>query len=373
MRNQRRWSKVLLSVLALVTICAGQLVPMAALNISAQTPAPVTPSQTPLPDIGVLRVGYIPIISFAPLYVAIDKGYFEEQGLTVELVGARSGSTMIAFLSTGELDVGGGETGTALFNAVGLGLDVKVVASLSSQPPGHGSVPLLVRKDFFDSGEITKPADLEDRLVALNVERGVAEYLLSEALAQANLTVDDVTLVPLPFPDVPAAFANKAVDAAILPHPLAAKAIQDGSAAVLIAGDEIVDNPQNGVLYFGQRLLDPSNREVGVRFLVAYLRAARELYGDGWRSESNVASISHYTNIPAVAIQKSVPFYCDPNGEINEASTEKIQNYLVGRGYTELSEPFPIQRVITDTFLIEAVERLGRFEQVAPDSDDSQD
>lgn len=373
MYNQRRWSGVIRTLLALAAICGGQFIPVAAIVALAQTPVPDELPQTPLPDIGTLNVGYMPTLGYAPVFVAIEKGYFEEQGLDVETQSFRSGSYMIPFLSTGDLDVGAGESGTALFNAIAQGLDVNAVASLVSQPPGYGAVPLLVRTDLLGSGEVTGPADLEGRKVGINIGRGVVEYLLSEALAQAGLTVDDVELIALPFPDMPLALENKAVDAVILPQPLAGKAIESGAAVVLIPGDEIVDTPQVGVLYFGQRLLEPANREAAVRFLAAYLKGARDLQGEGVRSEENVAIISEFTGVPPEVVVKAVSHYFDPDGEIHQASTESIQDYLVSRGYTEFSEPLPLQRVITDTFLMEAVERLGRFEPVAPDSDGSQD
>jgi NitT/TauT family transport system substrate-binding protein len=189
------------------------------------------------------------------------------------------------------------------------------------------------------------------------------EYLWSEVLGRANLTVDDVELVSLPFPDVPAALANKAVDGAILPHPLAGRAIADGLAVVFIEGDEITDTPQNAALYFGKRFLDPANKEAAVRFLVAYLKGARDVYGEGWTSEENMAIFSKYTELPIPVIQKSAPFYTDPNGKINRASTEKVQSYFVSRGYTEFSEPLPLDQVIDESFLEEALERLGQFEE----------
>lgn len=308
-------------------------------------------------------MGYIPILGFAPYFVAVEKGYFAEQGLTVELQSFRSGDPMIAPLSTGQLDVGGGETGPALFNAISQDFDVRVVAALAAQPPGNGAVPLLVRKELFESGEVTEPADLQGRKVAVNVERGMAEYLLHEALARADLTVDDVELVAIPFPEMPQALANAAVDVAILPHPLASRAIGEGAAAVMLEGDQIVDTPQNGVIYFGQRLLDPANREVGVRFLAAYLQAARDLFGEGWRADENVAIINQYTNVPPPAIQKGVAYFFDPNGVINRSSTEKIQAYHVSRGYTELSDPLPLEEIIDESFLEEALERIGTFQE----------
>jgi hypothetical protein len=76
---------------------------------------------------------------------------------------------MIPFLSRGDLDIGAGESGTALFNAVAQALDVQIVASLVSRPPEFAAVPLLVSADLFDSGEVTKRADLEGRKVAINV------------------------------------------------------------------------------------------------------------------------------------------------------------------------------------------------------------
>jgi len=53
-----------------ITGCSSQAIPL-----------PITPTLTPMR----LPVGYIPNIQFAPLYVAIEKGYFRQQGLDVSL------------------------------------------------------------------------------------------------------------------------------------------------------------------------------------------------------------------------------------------------------------------------------------------------
>lgn len=316
------------------------------------------------PDIGTISIGYIPSLGYAPFFVADQKGYFEEQGLDVALESFRGGSAMLAPLSTGQLDIGGGGAGPGLLNAVNQGLDIKVVGSLASQPEGYGAVPLLVRSDLMESGEVSGPADLAGRKVAVNIERDMAEYLLAKALEQGDLSIDDIELVALPFPEMQQAFANEAIEAAILPHPLASRAIGEGDAQVLIDGDEITDWPQNGLLYFGQRMLKPENKEAAVRFLVAYLEASRDLQGDGWQEEDNVAAINAITNVPVPAIRNGVAYYFEPNAWINRDSVADFQAYQFDRGYTDLTEMLPLDQMIIDSYLEEALSRMGEVEPI---------
>ena len=313
---------------------------------------------TPLHEIGTIHVGYVPVFAGAPIFIALDKGYFAEQGLDVELHSFRSGALMAAPLSTGQLDAGFGQVGPEFFNAVNQGMDIRAVATGFSQPPGFGSVPLLVRRDLFESGEVTGVNNLKGRKVAINLERSIAEYLLAEALAQANLSVNDVQIVTLPFPEMVAAFANNAIDAAILPHPLAAMAIHQKTAAVLMKGDQVSDNSQVAIISFGHRLLQPEYFEMGVRFMMAYLKGISDISGDNWQQGENVAIISKYTNVPAPVVQNSVPPFFELDGSIHAESLEKSQQYYFERGYTELTAPLPVDHLINHAFREEALSRL---------------
>lgn len=320
-------------------------------------------SQQGVPDLGKIQVGYLPSTGFFGFYVAKEKGYFEEQGLDVELTSFKSGSEMIAPLSTGQLDVGAGEPGTGLFNAANQDLDVRVVCGFSSQAAGRGGVPILVRKDLADSGEVTKPADLKGRKIGVNVPRGMVEYSVAKYLAKDGLTIDDVEMVPIPFPDMPAALANKAVDAAMVTYPGAAKAIKDGSAVILVSGDQIAGEIQNGVMYFGKRFLDPENKEVAIRFLMAYLKALREVQGEAWKSDEILQIVNKYTNQPPEVIKSGVLSFNDPNCRLVYDSLEDVQNYYLTRGYTDFKEALPFSRFIVDDFAEEAVARLGEYKE----------
>ena len=66
-----------------------------------------------------IRVGSSPVLSSAGIYLADEKGYFKEQGLTVEITDvANSGAPMTVLLAKGEIEVGAGNLTSGLFNAV---------------------------------------------------------------------------------------------------------------------------------------------------------------------------------------------------------------------------------------------------------------
>jgi NitT/TauT family transport system substrate-binding protein len=314
-------------------------------------------------DFGPLKIGYLPINGRAPFFVAVEKGYFEEQGLEIDFQSFGSASYMMPLLATGDLDVGSGQAGAELFNAVHQNLDVKIVAGLSQHRKGHATLPLMVRKDLYDSGAIAQPSDLKGMKVALNVERGIAEVFLAEVLSSAGLTLEDVEVVTLRFPEMNVAFSNNAIEVAIQIEPLATKAENDGLAVKFLNSDEIFENPQVSVVYFGKRLLEPENHEVGVRFFEAYLKAVRELNTEEGYTDEVLDMINKYTEVEPESIKQSIKAYMLPNGELNLDFLEFVMAYYIDQGYTELSASVPLDQMIDTSFLDAAVERMGVFEE----------
>ncbi|MDR7557264.1 MAG: ABC transporter substrate-binding protein, partial [Armatimonadota bacterium] len=82
-----------------------------------------------------LRVVHVPVLIFAPLYVAIERGYFAQQGLEVELVSTPGGVSSFVVLASGRAEVVVGGLGAALFNAAARGLDFKVVGPVHMEKP----------------------------------------------------------------------------------------------------------------------------------------------------------------------------------------------------------------------------------------------
>jgi len=316
-----------------------------------------------------LQAGYLPIGPYLPVYVAIARGYFAGQGLQVELQSFRTGAEMVAPLSLGQLDFGGGEVGTAFYNAVHQGLDVRAVLSQSFLTNENSYLPLVVRKDLYDAGTLDSLAELKGKKIAVNTLRGIVEWVAASALQAGGLSVDDAELVVIPFPEMAQALQNSAVDAAWIQCPLAGVVTKPGPSGEppigvrLIGGNEVAGEPMTTAVYFGKRLLAPENRETAVRVCMALIQAYRYIQDADWRADEDViALISELTQSSPEAIRAGVYPGYDFDGQIKTDSLADQQAYYVSRGYTEYTEVIPMDRVIDETFWQEALERLGEVQ-----------
>ncbi|WIM08766.1 ABC transporter substrate-binding protein [Trueperella bernardiae] len=143
----------LFALLAL-TACSGQPVngPTAATADSQATQEQADPA--------ALTIGltYIPDVQFAPVYVALEKGYFTDEGLDVTIRHHGAQESLLGALQSGEEDVvfaGGDE----MMQARSTGVDVVNWATMYQRYP----VVLIAKTD---SG-ITSPADLAGKSVGL--------------------------------------------------------------------------------------------------------------------------------------------------------------------------------------------------------------
>ncbi len=304
-----------------------------------------------------VRVVHVPVLIFAPLYVAIERGYFAEQGIDAELIGTPGGASSFVVLASGRAEVVIGGLGAALFNAASRGLDFKVVGPVHSEKPPV-STPLVVSKKAYDSGEIRSVADLRGKKVSVNVVGSATEFWLHSALLRGGLTIDDVQLVAVNFPEVPAALANGAIAAGLLGEPLTTLAEEQGQ--IVRLSQDFVDGVQVTAVYYSGDFIRRFPKQAA-GFMVAWLRASRDLYGDGYRRDEIARIVEKYTGVPATVVKKARPPFHEPDGRMNFNDFKRLQEFFRKRGSLTYEKPLDPATYIDTSFVRQALTIIGPF------------
>jgi NitT/TauT family transport system substrate-binding protein len=343
----KRTSLVLLAALLMLSV----------IPTLAQDDAPV---MEPLDPPEKVTVAYVPIMKFAAMYVAEERGLFDKYGLDVEIERVASGTEAIAFLTEGQIDVGGIAIVTSLWNGWSEELDIRVIAPGALEPFEDSPTKLIARADLVESGEVEEIADLEGMTVSIAGGPGSGgEYLLSKGLERGDLTIYDVNLVQLGNPDMPAAFENGTIDAGLLGSPFADQVIADGY-GVAIAED--LTPGLMTVAFVGSGQFVTERPEVAQRFVLALMEASRMMQGDDYLSDENIAAYLAYTNSTEEALRTGSPVIYDPNQIIPVDGLADVERVHRENGRTEYEEPVDLANVVITEFTDTARELLGEVE-----------
>lgn len=306
-------------------------------------------------ELPLVRVGHVPVTIYAPLFIAAEKGYFEEEGMRVELLPVDGGTENVVQVSAGNFDVAGGGIGAGMLNAVARGIEFEIVAPLHTERPPLTS-PLVVSKARFDSGEITEVADLAGMTVSTNSKGAATEYWLWRALQQGGLDFPDVEVIGVGFRDVAPALENGSLDAAILGEPLATLVEDQGLIARL--SQDFIEDFTSTVIYYNKEWA-VANPELAAGFVKAYIRGARDLNGDAWYDEENLAIIEKYTGVPADVVARANRSYHDPNGFVPIDDLMELQRFFGDQGQLSYDKPIDLSAYINTSYAEAALEELG--------------
>ncbi len=330
--------------------------PAAQASPAAATPPPAKP--------GTVRFGSPGSTSDAGLYIAMEKGYFKDAGLDVQLLPFQSGPMMVAPLASGDLEVGGGTISTGLLNAIDRGVALKVVATKGSSFKGYEFSRVTVRKDLIDSGQVKEVKDLKGKNFGVAAAAGGGEAIISYFLKQGGLTTSDVNLIIMGLPDMIAAYSNKAIDAAQQIEPTLNTGVEQGltvrwplGAVSTFYGGEY----QAGELVFSEQFI--KNTDAARRFMVAYLKGLR-VYNDAFSKNIGksdvIAILTKYVpgTTPALIDKMEMP-YLNPDGKMHLPSMQMDLDYFKQKGY--YTGKTDVQTIVDNQFLDYAVQQLGVY------------
>ncbi len=305
-------------------------------------------------------MGQVGGLSDGAIFIADAKGYFKEQGITLDVTPFASAAQMITPLGTNELQVGGGAVSAGLLNAHGRGINIVIVADKGNLNPGNGYEAIVVRKDLANT--IQGPKDLKGRMIALSARDITPEVSLDTYLRTGGLTINDVNIATMGHPDMVTALQTKAIDVGVLIEPSLSRAISNGAGTILVRSDSIAPGEQTAVILYSERFA--AQKGVAARWMVAYLKGAR-LYNDAFvkkdqKARAEVVDIlSKATKLDAALFDGMSYAGIDPNGKVNADSLSYVQKYFIAKGSQQ--KTVDLTKLIDMSFADAAVQQLGAY------------
>ncbi len=325
----------------------------------AYAPTPLSPPVT-------LKIGLVGGTSDAGIFTAIEQGYFEQEGLRVEPEIVPNTSNMVGALAAGQLDVLGPAIAASIFNAAARELPMRVVADKGSTPsPEWDFVSLMVRKDLVDSGQVRDYRDLKGLTIAVAGQGTAPEIEVAKAAEKGGLTLGDVSLTILSFPDMITAFANRAIDGAIVIEPFVSRVEAQGTAVRWRGVSEFYGNQQVAAIVYGPGLVE-ERPELGRRFMIAYIRGVRD-YVDAFGPKKQGRDVVVQALVKHTAVKdpkdydQMRPAGLDPDGTLALQSIREDFAYYERAGLVR--EPIDLAKVVDTSFQEYALRQLGPYQR----------
>jgi NitT/TauT family transport system substrate-binding protein len=314
-----------------------------------------------------LRVGIANASSDIGFFLGMKKGWYKEEGISLTTTAFRSAADMVAPMASGQLDVGGGSVSAGFYNAYERGIKLRVVADKASSQPGYGVNKCLISKRHVQSGRYKELKDLKGMKVGMNGPGNSNWGSLWGALKMAGLKLSDVETVDLSYPDHVLAHQNNTLDASFTIEPHGTRTLMEGYAIEATSDDKTRPYHAVAQLLYPEKIA--GNRDLGTRFMRAYLRGVRYYHAalkDGKLAGPNAEEIIQVltANTPTKDPQvyrTIVPNGIDPDGKINVATLKEDWDVYNQMGW--IQNGATVDQVIDMSFVEAALKDLGPYKK----------
>lgn len=248
-----------------------------------------------------LTVGVLPINAVAPVYLGIDKGFFEEERLTIKPKTFQGGAEIVPAVLQGDVQIGFSNS-VSLMIAQSKDLPVQVIAEgeVSGAEKAEDDTAIAVAK----GSRISSPKDLEGKTIAINTLKNIAEVTVKASLEQKGVDVTRLKFVEVPFPEMVQTLESGDVDAVFLNEPFTTVARQAGHRFLVRpyteTGSELPIAP-----WFTSREYAEGETEIVDRFTRALERSSQ--YAAEHPDEVRQTVLDYTETPPPIAEKMSLP------------------------------------------------------------------
>jgi NitT/TauT family transport system substrate-binding protein len=314
----------------------------------------------------VIKVGTARAISVGSTLYAIEKGYFKEAGIKLEMDYINSSADVMAMIAQGQYNIVEGGVSAGFFNAVNKNLPLKLVADRTSSPLYHN---IMLRPELKDTVKTIK--DLKGRTIASNGPGSISTYEIGKVLESADMSLKDVEIKIIPFTQMGLALKNGAVDAALLIPPFTYQVREQGLGVMFIDPDDY-QKPQPVSL--AVNILNTEwaakNQEAVQKYFIAYIKGVRAycqaFHGGSTRKETIDLLVREKIEPRRESLEEFPWQSRDPNGRINVASVLDVQDFYLSGKF--IGTKLPAERLVDNAYIDNAVQKLGPFELENKDS-----
>lgn len=309
-----------------------------ALGLSACSKPAKETVQTANKEKKTVKIAYLPITHALPLYVENELSKDKFKNINVELVKFGSWPELMDALNTGKVD-GASVLIELAMKAKEQGIDLKTVAL------GHRDGNAVVV-----SHDIKETADLKGKTFAIPHRLSTHNVLLYQMLKNAGLSYNDLKVVELPPPEMPAALAEGRISGYVVAEPFGAKSVANGKGKALYKSEDIWKNSVCCGLVLRNDFIN-NNREAAQEFVDEYIKAGKYIDSNGGK----VGEIAQkYMKVEQDVLDLSLKWISYKDLRLNENDYNDLRKYLIEMN---LSQNPPLYKDFVDNSLIDRVKQ----------------
>ena len=272
-------------------------------------------------------------VFYAPQYVALEKGYFEDEGLNVELTLTSGADNVMAAVLSKDADIGlsGSEATIYVYNK-GEKDYIKTFAQLTQK---DGSF-LISRKNIKDF----KLEDLKGKYIIGGRLGGMPEMTLEYALKQNGISpTKDVTIdTSIDFASMAGAFIGGTGDFVALFEPLATQVVNEGYGYKAVQLGTLTDNVPY-TAYNARNSYIENNKDVIEKFNKAIQRGL-DFVHSSTSDEIASAIMNQFPDTSYNDIKSAVESYLKndtwpKNTTFTEKSFDHLQDIVIEAGFLD--------------------------------------
>ncbi len=270
----------------------------------------------------VIKVAYLPITHALPVLEEADLiNNDPNSNVKVELIRYGSWPELLDALNTGNVDAASVLVELAI-KAKEQGIDLKALAL------GHTDGNVLVVDN-----EIQDASQLKGKTIAIPHRQSSHYLLVIEALARANLTIDDVNIVEIAPTEMPSALASKQISAYCVAEPFGAKSVSLNIGKVLFTSQELWPHSICCALVFNNLFLK-NHPELAKEFIRKYHESAHALEN----KEHALEVASKKFKQDKATLEQSLAWISFDNLQITEENYQKLSERIIN---AKLSDKVP--------------------------------